>query len=146
MSLKLEEVVCGDQSGFELRFCYYLQVKNSSMGFFPGIVEDTNAIILVLDPDLLAPIWERMDPKASEFVKGLFFVNKQTGVAFSMDNARLEELLSLEPWQILSREEFERITANGARPFRWAPGIFGAVIGQDEFERLRERELRKLAV
>lgn len=145
MSQTLEEVVTGDQAGFELRFCYYLQIKHGLMGFFPAIITETEKIVLVLDSDLIAPIWGSLDPKRSEVVKGLFYVNKQTGAAFSMSGEAWKELFSFESWQILSRSEFERITANGARPFCWVAGILGAWMSGDEFDILRARELEKLA-
>jgi hypothetical protein len=146
MPQKFEEVIVGDQRGFELRIGYYLQVKHDLWGFFPGIVTDSNEIILVFDADLVSRIWSIMPPKDSEVVKGLFFVNKQTDTAFSVSSGKLEELLSLETWHVLSRERFELITADEARPFGWAPGIFGAAIRGEEFERLRERALKKLVI
>ncbi|HLC49323.1 MAG TPA: hypothetical protein VJI96_02995 [Candidatus Andersenbacteria bacterium] len=144
MPQTLIDVVTGDQSGFELRIGYYPQIKHSLMGFFPGIITASNEIILVFERDLIAPIWAMMEPMSSEWVKGLFFVSKEKGIAFSMSSGRLEELSSLKTWQVLSRSNFEELTADGIRPFSWAAGIFGAMIQPDEFERLRKGELEKL--
>ena len=123
-----------DQKGFELRVGYSLELSHGLAGYYPAIFTGTKRIVLVFDKGLLETVWKMLSPRRSEINENLYYVNYSEGIAFPITTRqRLEELLSGTPVKVLTQGEFEQITADGAVPFSWAPGLIGDYMSSQEF-------------
>lgn len=142
----LADLVKGDQEGFELRIGYYLELSHTCMGCFPAIVtNDRKRLILVFEKGLLADLAKHLTPRRSKVSSGLYFVNLKTMEACAVGGYNLAEAMTNEVFLAFSRTEFDRLTADGAEPFSWAPGLIGDDMSSAEFQETLLVALEKAA-
>lgn len=146
MPRTLADVVAADQTGFELRIGYYLELKHTLMGCFPAIVKnDPLRLILVFEKELLADLAKHLTPRRSKVSSGLYFVNMKTMEACAVSGYNLAEAMNNEVFLAFSRAEFDRLIADGAKPFSWAPGLIGDDMSSAEFQETLRIALEKAA-
>jgi hypothetical protein len=140
----LKDVVFGNQDGFQLKIGYWLEIDHSLMGYFPAIIEETTEIILTFDPVFLKDVWQILEPKSSKMVEALFYVNEEKSLAFALLANPMQETLGRIGWHVLTRQEFDQRFADNKAAFRWAPGIFGALISPERYRIIIEDSMRKI--
>ena len=144
LSQTLKDVLL-NQEGFELAIGYSLELTHGLMAYFPAIFAGTTRIVFVFDLELLEAVWGMLSPRRSTVNKTLFYVNHSKGVAFPVSvREPLEELLKRTPAPVLTRSEFDQITADGVIPFAWAPGLIGDDMSFAEFQEALQAALDKL--
>lgn len=124
------EVVTGDQVGYQLRVAYSLELTHGLMGYFPAIVAEEDRTILILEKDLLETVWKMLSPRRSQVNEDLVYANSEGTQAFLVGG---RNALSGTPMSLLTRAEFEQLTASGENPFKWTPGLVGDDMSQSEF-------------
>ncbi len=125
MAKTLADIINGDQGGFELRIGYYLELKHTCMGCYPAIIADQKRTIVVIEKDLLKDVATHLTPRRSVISSGIFYVHLTTMEACAISGYDLEEKMKREVFYVLSRAEYDRLTASGTNPFSWAPGLVG---------------------
>lgn len=116
-----------DLAGWQLIFCYYLELKHHCMGTFPAISVSDNVMILVTNKALLKKVWDRLPPrsaKVSKFTRCL--VHIETGVTFLLESPYFY-WNELYPLGVFSAEEIDSLDE-----VDWAPGL----LAHDDHERI----------
>lgn len=128
--LNLFELLKGDESSYEIKPGFFAQLDHHLMGFFPAIfAEDRKRVVVTLSRELMIKVLETLPPRKFRIGENLFYVFKDHGVAY----ANIDDKESSTPDRYLTEEEFLKLTADGKKPFKWAPGLIGADMNEEEF-------------
>lgn len=144
--LNLFELLKSDASAWPIKDFYLLELKHGLMGFFPAIVKSEKRPIITTDRALLLRIWPMLSPRKSQVTKNLGYVNETLGLLYPIlgnDEFYQEES---KPQKLLTVEEFERVTRDGANPFGWAPGLIGDDMSHEDFRETIEATAREYSV
>lgn len=136
----LEELLKKVPDSFELKMCHFLRIKHGLMGTFPAILKDTEVMVITTDKDSIIRIWKSLKPRRSEIVTEVCMVNEQLGVCYTMASDEFDQTQS-KPLKLFSKKDIEESFASNKQPFRWAPGLFGAEISEQQFTALIQQEL-----
>ena len=134
----LQILLDSKQPGYVLKTGYILQLKHGLMGFFPATVGDTKRIVVTTDAELIEEVWKTLPHRSSEIVSTNFYVNEDLGVGFPVLGSARYDNEESKPQTLVTRKEFEALTTNDPFAFRWAPGLIGDDMGEDEFVRTLE--------
>ncbi|PLX27266.1 hypothetical protein C0583_04510 [Candidatus Parcubacteria bacterium] len=127
---KLGEVMDKDLAGFQQVQAHFLELSHGLMGFFPALVRETEDIVVCLDKKLLIQVMERLPKRKSKFGEFQMLANIDNGYGFEVGNHNGKET---KPLRILSEEEFEKRIQEEEKPFKWAPGLVGNDMTEEEF-------------
>lgn len=124
----LGELLGKDLSGWQIGQAHFLELKHGLMGMFPAILNDEDAesdgeIVLVLDKRLLALVWEHIEHAHAKVSTSLVVANPELGLAFSLERP---DPATTKPLRLFSAGELAKLCET-VKPFRWAPGLFGAL-------------------
>ena len=136
----LEELLKGGREGFTLQICYLLVIKHGLMGTFPAILKDTKIVVITPDKDSIVRVWRSLRPTDSRIIVDSWMVSDELGVGYRMCSESSERAES-RPHKIFAKAEIEGLFAKKKQPFEWTPGLFGAEMGERQFEALIEQEL-----
>lgn len=136
----LKELLELGREDFSLKNCYYLRIKHGCAGEFPAIVKNTRIMVITADKSSILRVWGSLFPENSEIVTSAWLVNDKIGVGYYMAGGVVEQEQS-RPYKIFSVGEVIEYFAKEEEPFRWAPGLIGARISQQQFEQLIKKEL-----
>ena len=131
----LEELLNGNQEGFEVKMCYWLQLDHGLMGTFPAILKDTKIVILTHDKETIVRVWRSLKPRRSKMTTGPWMVSEQIGIAYNVPPQASDHKHSL-PHKLFRRDEINTYFAVDPNPFDWAPGRIGAQISEQWFNEL----------
>lgn len=112
---------------YQIKPCYYLELKHGLMGFFPAIINGTKRMIITTDKGLIEKIWERLSPRKSIMNEDLFYVHKDGLVGYPAKHWVGDE--KAEACHLMTQKEFDILT----NPFKWAPGLIGEDMSPLEF-------------
>lgn len=130
MPEKLGDVMDKDLAGFKQVQAHFLQLSHGLMGFFPALIRETEEIVVCLDKKLLVKVMEQLPKRKSQFGDFQMLANTKDGYGFEVGNHNGKET---KPLRILSEEEFEKRITEEEEPFKWAPGLVGNDMTQEEF-------------
>ena len=126
---KLKEYVNKNLEGVKICTAYSLQLEHSLMGYFPAVfVENLDNIVICLSHDLIEKVRNMLPKRKSKIDEITVLVDTEKGIAFDLrliSHLNLEEAFDRESLNLLSEEDFNKLTKNGNKPFRWAPGLIG---------------------
>mgnify|MGYP000477648940 CR=1 FL=1 len=124
--VNLFELLKGDSSEYEIKQGFYLELKHDLMGFFPAIFADElKRIVVTLDKGLILKVLETLSPRRYSLRESLFYVVEKFDVAYPHLGESGYNRESSVPQRYLTEEEFNLLTAEEGKPFRWAPGLIG---------------------
>lgn len=125
--LKAEDDV---ENNWDIKPCYYLMIVHGLMGFYPAVFNGTERMILCRDKELLEKLWRTLEPEKSKMDDELFYAHKTEPVCYPAKHHMGDEYS--EPIQLLTEEEYELLM----EPFRWAPGLIGAGMSKEGFQKM----------
>lgn len=114
-------------SHYQIKPCYYLELKHGLMGFFPAVINDTRRMIITSDKDLIEKIWERLSPRQSKMDEDLFYIHENGLIGFPAKHWNGDQ--NAKACHLMTEEEFEILI----NPFEWAPGLIGDDMSPEEF-------------
>lgn len=136
----LGEVMDKDLAGFQQVEAHYLQLSHGLMGFFPALISETGEIVICLDRELLVKVMEKLPKRRSRIDKLQILANIPGQFGFEVGNPNGKDTQSLH---ILTAEEFEQRVQQDKKPFKWAPGLVGDDMTEEEFRETLEMAMRK---
>ena len=140
----LQQVVDGDQEGFELRTGYSLFLDHGLMGYFPAIYKHDEEEIICFDKELIEKVWALLSPRKSKIRSELFYVNRQTGYCYAIPPDKYYGPEKMEAIEFLTQEKFEKLIAENPEPFEWAPGLVSDDMTNEEFQRTIQAAISQL--
>ncbi len=129
----LQQLLAGDQTGYQLKTVHSLELVHGLMGFFPAIVRTHEGVVFTLNPTLLKEVWEILEPRLSKMNSNLFYVNEKLMVGFPIHGASAFDLKRSQPERILARAEFNGLMAVDPHPFEWASGLINESMDRKSF-------------
>jgi hypothetical protein len=121
----------GDQSGYEIRTGFSLELKHGLMGYFPAIYRETRFIVVTIDEALIREVWKTLSPRQSKLNSNDFYVNERLGVCYPLPGA-YREASDCPAMRFLTRQRFDELMRT-KQPFQWAPGLIGDDMSRREF-------------
>jgi len=122
----LADLMDQDLAGYKLATVYYLELKHNLWGFFPAIIASNDEPIICLDKALLEKVWRMLPRSRCKISENLVLTNEETGIAFSI-TMYSEHGLKLQPLHLFTQKEFDENINKEDEPFRWSPGLLGAL-------------------
>lgn len=115
-------------SHYQIKQCYYLELKHRLMGCFPAVINGTDRMIVTEDEELLQKIWEKFSPRESKMNEDLFYVHEDGLVGYPSKNFTGDDSQSIA-CQLITQKEYDVLTT----PFKWAPGLIGGIMSPAGF-------------
>lgn len=137
----INDLLGQDLKGWSLYRGYYAILRHGLAGTFPLIRKDTDEVVFCLDLDVLVMVLQKVMPKGFELFSVLLLVKNSENFGFNLD---LDSNQEKTPLSILTQNEFDGLTQGGENPFKWAPGLMGAGVKQEYYERMIEREVARM--
>ncbi len=122
---------------FKLAVGYFAELKHGLMGNFPAIENESEEMVITTDFELLKQVCAMLTPRPFKFGTQLIYVNRETGIAYSILSTDAKKLGESTPFQTLTRTRFQELIKK-EKPFKWAPGLVGKGITKEEFKETLE--------
>ena len=119
-----------DMTGFIPAEVYYLELDHSLSGIFPALIKSTDEIVICLDEELLKRIEHLLSHRPYKKGRFLALVHLEGGFGFNPESLRGKET---PLFRILTKDDFIELLATERNPFKWAPGLVGPGMDQEEF-------------
>lgn len=126
----LEQAMNIDLTGWQLVYGGFLELKHGLMGFFPAIVAETQEPVICIDSELLDRVEAMLSDRKRIRGEVLMLVHPEQGIGFDLES---NPEVGAKPRRILTQAQFDCLTADGANPFKWAPGLVSNDMSRDEF-------------
>ncbi len=119
-----------DLAGFQLTRAFWLELDHTLMGTFPALVAETNEPVVCLDRELLGRIKDMLPQRRSKEVGTFALANVEQESAFNIEG-RLDH--GTAPLILITQAKFDELCAASDQPFKWAPGLVGNDMTEEEF-------------
>jgi len=126
---RLGEILDQDLLGNRVGYVFYAELDHRLMGQFPAIFSDSvdvkHRIVVTTSRDLIEEVVAGLPDRRSKIMPVLALIDEEGGFVFDTSLLNAHQWEMKLPLQLMNREEYDRLMAEGGEPFMWAPGLIG---------------------
>ena len=126
-----------DHSGFRLVVGYWAELAHGLMGNFPALESESGEMVMTTDINLLYQVCETLPRRRFKIRTQLLYANLETGEAYSILGLDQSSLEQSTRFQTLTPARFRQLNVNKCA-FKWAPGLVGPLMSDQEFRETLE--------
>lgn len=126
----LNELFGRSLAGWQLSRAHLMELQHGLMGFFPAILnggafgKKSGEVVVVLDKRLLRVVWDHIEKARATITSFMVLACPEIGIAFGLCRNYTEETRAMK---IFSEADLATLCGGKKEPFRWSPGLHGAL-------------------